>query len=175
MNGTCLVQVATYRLLCLLCWLRGNFCLHIRVDSTSSVRLDSCEPISCRTNTLLPICRTWCCTLCILSSSSWCYARSPALCCSVWVAIISTWNHMALRDVHTPRTMAWCQLTATVWTSPKYHSTSGRILRFVPPCKLKFYLDVGTTRFCLVESKHFSESKEMYQLDANSFTMILFS
>lgn len=149
--------MASYSHLCLLCWLRGSFCLHIRVDSTSSVRLNSCEPISCCTNALLLICRTWFCTLCILSSSSWCFARSPALCSSLWVVIISTWNHVPLRDVPTLRTMAWCLPTATVWTSPKYHRTLGLILRFVPPCKLKFYLDVNTTSFCLVKNKHFLE------------------
>jgi hypothetical protein len=151
------VQVAPYSLLYLLCWLRGSFCLHIKVDSTSSVRLNSCEPISCCTKALLLICRTWFCTLCILSSSSWCYARFPALCCSLWMVIISSWNHVPLRDVPTLRTMAWCQLTATVWNSPKYHKTSGLILRFVPLRKLKFYLVVGITSFCLVKTKHFSE------------------
>jgi hypothetical protein len=134
----------------------GTFCLHIRVDSTSSVRLNSCEPISCCTNALPLICRTWFCTLCILSSSSWCYARFPALCCLTWVVIISTWNHVALRDVPTLRILAWCQPTATVWTSLKYHKTSGLTLRFVRPCKLKFYLDIGTTGFCHVKSRHFS-------------------
>jgi len=149
--------MAPYSLLCLLCWPGGNFCLHIRLDSTSSVRLNSCQPISCCTNALPLISRTWFCTLCTLSSSSWCYARSPALCSSVWVVIISKWNHVALRDVPTLRTMAWYQPTATVWNSPKYHKTSGLTLRFVSPCKLKFYLDVSTTSFCLSKANIFQK------------------
>ena len=157
MNAICLAQVTTCSLVCVLCSLRGTFCLHIRVDSTSSVHLNSCEPVSCCTNALPLIFRTWLCTQCVLSSSSCCYARSPAPCCSLWVVIISSWNNVALRDVPTLSTMAWYQLTATIWTSPKYHKTSGLTLRFVPPCKLKFYLDVGTTSFCLVKSKYFSE------------------
>jgi hypothetical protein len=107
------------------------------------------------------ISRTWFCTLCTLSSSFWCYARSPALCCSVWVVIISNWNHMAPRDVPTLRTMAWCQPTATVWNSPKYHKTSGLTLRFVSPCKLKFYLDVSTTSFCLSKANIFQKEFEI--------------
>ena len=154
MNALCLVHVTPYSLVCLLCWLRGTFCLHIRVDGASSIRLNSCEPVSFCKNAPPLICRTWFCTLCVLSSSSWCYA---AMCCPLWMAIISAWHHIALRDVPTLGTLAWWQPTVTVWTSPKYHKPSGLTLRFVSPCKLKFYLDVGTTSVCLVKSKRFSE------------------
>jgi hypothetical protein len=123
------------------------------------VYLHTCDPVNCCRNVFPLIYRTWFCMLCVLSSSSWCYARSPALCCSLWAVIISTWNHVALRDVPTLRTMAWCQLTAMIWTSLKYHKTSGLILRFVSLCKLKCCLDVGTTSICLVK-KSFKKNLE---------------
>ena len=115
-------------------------------EPTASVCLNSSKPVQSVANAVPLIYRTCFCTHCTFSSFSWRCLRSPAQCCSLWMVLISTWEHVW--DVRTLRTTAWCQPTATVWISPKYHKPSGLILRFVCPCKLKFCLDVSTTSLC---------------------------